>query len=236
MEQVDTKTGEIVIHNAVELGTLRADAPDEMMAKAAAIAAPLKKMIEAQDLYTVIGKKRHVHVEGWTALAALLNITPQEEIVERHEDGAGYTAAVVLRRLSDGMVVGRASAECTRAEKTWKDRDDYALRSMALTRATGKACRLAFSWIMVLGGYSPTPAEEVPRDGQRDTATGTTGPAAATQHTTDTDRVPFGDDKGSPLSECSTEHLQQMAKWCREKGKFTEHEIRMRELIATRED
>jgi hypothetical protein len=33
---------------------------------------------------------------------------------------------------------------------------------MAQTRATGKACRLAFSWIMSLAGYEPTPAEEIP--------------------------------------------------------------------------
>jgi hypothetical protein len=32
---------------------------------------------------------------------------------------------------------------------------------MAQTRATGKACRLAFSWIMSLAGYEVTPAEEM---------------------------------------------------------------------------
>ena len=32
---------------------------------------------------------------------------------------------------------------------------------MALTRATAKACRLAFSWILVLAKFEPTPAEEM---------------------------------------------------------------------------
>jgi len=32
---------------------------------------------------------------------------------------------------------------------------------MAITRATGKAFRLAFSWIVVLAGYEATPAEEI---------------------------------------------------------------------------
>ena len=41
-------------------------------------------------------------------------------------------------------------------------RGPAARRSMAQTRATGKACRLAFSWIMALAGYEPTPAEELP--------------------------------------------------------------------------
>ncbi|MBK8185727.1 MAG: hypothetical protein IPK63_23660 [Candidatus Competibacteraceae bacterium] len=39
---------------------------------------------------------------------------------------------------------------------------------MAQTRATGKACRLAFSWIMSLAGYEPTPAEEMPDKQQSD--------------------------------------------------------------------
>ena len=33
---------------------------------------------------------------------------------------------------------------------------------MAITRATGKAFRLNYSWIMALAGYEPTPAEEMP--------------------------------------------------------------------------
>ena len=32
---------------------------------------------------------------------------------------------------------------------------------MAITRATGKAFRLSFSWIMKLAGFQPTPAEEM---------------------------------------------------------------------------
>ena len=50
----------------------------------------------------------------------------------------------------------------------WSTRPRYARRSMAQTRATGKACRLAFSWIMALAGYEPTPAEEMPDTRQSD--------------------------------------------------------------------
>lgn len=32
---------------------------------------------------------------------------------------------------------------------------------MAATRATSKACRLSFSWIMTLAGFAGTPAEEM---------------------------------------------------------------------------
>jgi hypothetical protein len=49
-------------------------------------------------------------------------------------------------------------------ERTWSQRDAYARRSMAITRATGKAFRLGFSWIMTLAGYEPTPWEEMPAE------------------------------------------------------------------------
>ncbi len=35
---------------------------------------------------------------------------------------------------------------------------------MAQTRATSKAMRIPLSWVMVLAGYSPTPAEEMTED------------------------------------------------------------------------
>lgn len=37
----------------------------------------------------------------------------------------------------------------------------FQLRSMAQTRAAAKALRLVFSWVVVLAGYRPTPAEEI---------------------------------------------------------------------------
>jgi hypothetical protein len=38
----------------------------------------------------------------------------------------------------------------------------FQLRSMAQTRACAKALRNAFAWVVVLAGYRPTPAEELP--------------------------------------------------------------------------
>jgi len=80
-----------------------------------------------------------------------------------------YTAIVELVRITDQAVISRASAECGAADEydrngnlLWSKRPRYARRSMAQTRATGKACRMSFSWIMKLAGYEPTPAEEMP--------------------------------------------------------------------------
>lgn len=51
-----------------------------------------------------------------------------------------------------------------RDERTWKDRDDYALRSMAQTRATSKALRGPLGFIVTLAGFEATPSEEMPAD------------------------------------------------------------------------
>lgn len=76
-------------------------------------------------------------------------------------DGYDWEACVEVRTPA-GVVVGRAEAMCSRAESTWATRDDYALRSMAETRAESRAFRRAIGWIVHLAGYNPTPAEEMP--------------------------------------------------------------------------
>ena len=79
--------------------------------------------------------------------------------VVRLDDGS-YEAVVELIRVTDGAIIGRASALCG-MDETWGTRQEFARRSMAITRATGKAYRLGFSWIMTLTGYEATPAEEM---------------------------------------------------------------------------
>lgn len=135
-------------------------APAQEIAHASAIATQLASIIETKKLYKQIGKKKHVYVEGWTAVAALRGVTPLEISNERQEDGS-YIAKVSLVN-ADGRTIGAASAECGGPEEMlWQERAPYARRSMAATRATSKVCRLCFSWILVLEGYSGTPAEEM---------------------------------------------------------------------------
>lgn len=60
----------------------------------------------------------------------------------------------------DGALIAAGDGMCSRTEETWRDRDDYALRGMAQTRATSRAIAGAAKWIVALAGYSTTPAEE----------------------------------------------------------------------------
>jgi hypothetical protein len=72
--------------------------------------------------------------------------------------------ARVEAKTRDGAVVGAAEAQCLRTEKNWSSRDDFAVRSMAQTRATAKALRMPLGFIMTLAGYEPTPVEEMPHE------------------------------------------------------------------------
>lgn len=83
------------------------------------------------------------------------------QIVEEYEvDGYDWEARVEVYK--DGSLIAAAEAMVSRSEDSWKTRDDHALRSMAQTRATGKAIAGAARWIVALAGYSATPAEEMP--------------------------------------------------------------------------
>lgn len=148
-----------VAQAAVSLGTLQAGSPAALVQGAREMAGALADVIERQQLATLIQGRKHVNVEGWTTLAVMLGVVARE--VQTTEQDGIYTAVVELIRMNDGACISRASAECG-DESPWNKRARYARRSMAQTRATGKACRLAFSWIMALAGYDPSPAEEMP--------------------------------------------------------------------------
>lgn len=82
-------------------------------------------------------------------------VTTEEYLV----DGFDWEARVEVYK--DGALIAGAEAMVSRSEDSWKTRDDHALRSMAQTRATGKAIAGAARWIVALAGYSATPAEEM---------------------------------------------------------------------------
>lgn len=148
---------DIVKVDGFALGSLQVQ-QEQVIQKATAIAQSLKGVIEAQKLFAVIQGKKFVTVEGWTTLGALLGVTPREVETKRLDDGS-YESTVELVNAFD-RIIGKASATVG-MDETWGKRQEYARRSMAQTRATGKAFRLCFSWIIKLAGYEACPAEEM---------------------------------------------------------------------------
>lgn len=136
--------------------------PADMVASATALSAVLCDVIEKQKLYvTMNGGSKYVTHEGWATMGSMLGVLPREKSVTELKDGS-YEAVVELYALKSGQVIGQGSALCSVTEKRWGKAEKYARRSMAITRATGKAYRLGLSWVMCLAGYQPTPAEEMP--------------------------------------------------------------------------
>lgn len=146
----------------------RSAEPDEIVREASAVARALAPVIDGQRLFTDINGRRHVRVEGWTLLGSMLGVFPvcvwsrplAPDLTSEQPSPVGWEARVEARTLS-GALVGAAEACCTRDEPNWRDKPDYALRSMAQTRATSKALRLPLGFVVALAGYEATPAEEL---------------------------------------------------------------------------
>ncbi len=157
------------------------DDPAAVVTAATAAAKPLAEVVERQQLYKNISGKKHVLVEGWTLLGSMLGVFPVTVWTKALEDGSGWEARVEARTRS-GEVVGAAEAMCTRGESLWRNGDEYAIRSMAQTRATSKALRQPLGFVMQLAGFQASPFEEMPRDPE---------PADDGPRIGDADYVPF---------------------------------------------
>ena len=127
------------------------------------VASVLVDVIKDRKLFARISGHEHITAEGWTTLGGMLGVVPVVVWTKPNETGDGYLARVEARTL-DGRVVGAAESECSRAERKWKTAEPYAIRSMAQTRAIGRALRAPLGQIVVLAGYEPRAAEEIPVD------------------------------------------------------------------------
>lgn len=213
------------VNESVALVKVEPVRPADVIARGAEQAKPLAELIKAQKLSVKISGREYVRAEGWVTLAAMNGVLPREVEVERIEDGT-YIATVALIRISDGTELTRASAECGVDEPLWAQRPNYARRSMAITRATGKACRIAFSWVISMAGYEPTPFEEMdgvhvqapPRNEtvDADEVEDEDGPFSTTPPAPKPSNgpvIPFGKNKGKPLTELTVASLG----WYRDK-------------------
>jgi hypothetical protein len=83
----------------------------------------------------------------------VLNVSNDQEIK--------YQAKVTLFDMRSQHTVGAGFAICSNKESGKKFYQEFAIASMAQTRAIGKAYRNILAWIIRAAGYEPTPAEEM---------------------------------------------------------------------------
>lgn len=200
--------------------------PRQAIALATAHAKVLTEVLKEQGLTNKIGNREYVRVEGWTLLGSLLGVAAVETFTrpvpeEWREMGLerpeGWESRYEARRGS-GEIVGAANGRCMRDEgqpgrngkKKWQDADDYAIASMAQTRATSKSLRTALGFIVSLAGFNATPAEEM--DGvfapAATTAAETSPEDPASDETFERARLLLGDDAtaGDVAKAYLTEH------------------------------
>lgn len=181
-----TGTDVEIIEDAEIVGSVQAGGvfavrdPREMIAQATEIANLLKDVVRQAGLVKRIKDKDYLLAEAWTTLGVLVGCTARTEWTRPIE--GGWEAAVEVVN-ANGLVISRAEAECLRSESLWRNRDDYAIRSMSQTRAMGKALRMPLGWIAVLAGYEATPGDEMPEPSL--TTPGVSNPTSQTEHRTD---------------------------------------------------
>lgn len=130
-----------------------------------AFAETLKRFIAERKLYTTIGGKAYVHVEAWQFAGAAMGIVPvvtgSERVPTNDPDEIKYRASVELHRIDNDQIVGAGVAYSSNKEGRKRNFEEYAVASMAQTRAVSKAFRNVFGWLMKVSGYEATPAEEM---------------------------------------------------------------------------
>lgn len=150
--------------------------PDQVVENASKVARSLVPVIEQARLYKDIQGRRHVLVDGWTTLGAMIGLLPQTESRRLDREGGDEIAYEAICRViqpTTGKVFTVADAMASSKERGTWGRNEFSIRSMAQTRATGKAFRLALGWVMNLAGYEACPGEEMDE--------GHPGPAKAPQ-------------------------------------------------------
>lgn len=160
--------------DAAPVGLFGTADPAQTIERAVAVAEVLTDVINSRGLYADMGRgRRHVTIEGWQTLGAMMGVTTATEwtrhALDEHDEWSpprdgqpgkgGWEARVVATR--NGNVMGTAEGECRWDESKWRDRDSYAVRSMAQTRAASKAYSAALRFIVTLAGFSGTPAKEM---------------------------------------------------------------------------
>lgn len=153
-----------------------------------AMSGQLQKFIKEQKLTTGIQGKDYVNVEGWQFAGAMLGIVPVVEYCKNIStaDELKYEASVFLTNLQTGQMVGRGIAICSKLEQKKRYFDEYAIASMAQTRAIGKAYRNVLAFVMRAAGFEPTPAEEMDFNSpEKEEAKPQPAPAPKAQQTTE---------------------------------------------------
>lgn len=155
--------------------------PAELVVFGKSAASALKAIVKDAKLNIEISGRDYLKFEGWQTVAKFFGASVGIEWSKPIANGWEARAVVYDK---DNKIISAAESSCGRDEKTWATRPDFAVRSMAQTRASSKALRNVFAWVVVLAGLEATPAEEMTGSDQAkpiNTATAAPKPAPRCQ-------------------------------------------------------
>lgn len=126
----------------------------------------LMKYVDDNQLSINIAGKKYLQIEAWQFTGSQLNLTAIVTDIQdiSTETTPKYKATVEVIHNPTGQLVSRGFALCSKAESKKKSFDEYAVASMAQTRAIGKAYRNILAWLPKLAGYEGTLVEEISED------------------------------------------------------------------------
>jgi hypothetical protein len=173
----------IALYESGEITVFRP--PEDVLAEAQRAAHALQDVIKQTNAVIKLGNSEHLKSEAWQTLGHFYGLTARIKETRFVDYGGvrGFEAFAELVHVKTGNVVSTGEAMCLSDEEKWSTRSKYEwqngpngrekvkvgeeqvplfqLRSMAQTRAISKTHSNALKWVVVLAGYSPTPAEEV---------------------------------------------------------------------------
>lgn len=144
--------------------------PDIVLDEAKRAADAIAKVIEGKPKKVTFNGKTYLQFEDWQTVGRFYGVTALGTSTKYVEFGEGEEKVIGFEARADALLVGTnqvissAEAMCLNDEKNWAGKPLFQLKSMAQTRAAAKALRNVLAWVVVLAGYSPTPAEEMTGD------------------------------------------------------------------------
>ncbi|MEY4932956.1 MAG: hypothetical protein RLZZ403_1276 [Pseudomonadota bacterium] len=139
------------------------NAPATVLAEAQKAAAALHDVIKRKPKPVQIGGETYLEYEDWQTIGRFYGYTAgiehEPEFIELGGAKGFKATAIAIDKM--GVIRSRATAYCMDDEDRWQKAPTYQIASMAQTRANAKVLRNVLSWVAVLAGYKPTPAEEM---------------------------------------------------------------------------
>jgi hypothetical protein len=226
---------DVVVYEKGEQSLAVTRDPAEVLAEAQHAAECLVKVVSGKKKPVIFNGEQYLEFEDWQTVGKFYHVASKaistEEVIIN--DGVGFKAHAIAIDTVTGAVVSEADALCLNSEPNWANKPMFQLCSMAQTRACAKALRNVLAWVVVLAGYRPTPAEEVPAEGFPSASNGKSEgkPHSATPQPAKkqdaNELMGFGKHKDKAWADCPSGYLEWLAAQIDEKtGKPSERALR----------